>query len=152
MSTLCPITHPPCFYLKATMSLPQGHHAMSMCPDIILFNLRHHVYTMRNHCPLTSFLTLTPSRLFPILLDHSSLCHVLSIHCRLIIILSIYVQLTLTLAKVCPHSCLITSFSTPYHVYGTLQLQCFMKTNHQLNQYLNCKFGGFRLVVIILLI
>ena len=29
-------------------------------------------------------------------------------HCRLIIILSIYVWLTLTLAKVCPHSCLIT--------------------------------------------
>ena len=32
----------------------------------------------------------------------------LSICCRLIIILSIYVQLTLTLAKVCPHSRLIT--------------------------------------------
>jgi len=32
----------------------------------------------------------------------------LSIHCRLIIILSIYVWLTLTLAKVCPHSHLIT--------------------------------------------
>jgi len=33
---------------------------------------------------------------------------VLSIHCRLIIILSIYVWLTLTLAKVCPYSRLIT--------------------------------------------
>jgi len=65
---------------------------------------------MRNHCPLTSFLTLTPSRLFLILLDHSSLCYVLSIHCRLIIILSIYVRLTLTLAKVCPHSRLITQY------------------------------------------
>ena len=32
----------------------------------------------------------------------------LFLHCRLIIILSIYVWLTLTLAKVCPHSYLIT--------------------------------------------
>ena len=51
---------------------------------------------MRNSCPLTSLLTLTPSRLFPILLDPKSFQtilasvtwlpgHVLSIHCRLII-------------------------------------------------------------------
>ena len=65
---------------------------------------------MRNHCPLTSFLTLTSSKLFLILLDHSSLYHMLFIHCRLIIILSIYVWLTLTLAKVCPHSRLITQY------------------------------------------
>ena len=32
----------------------------------------HHVYTIRNHCPLVSSLTLTPSRLFPILLDPKS--------------------------------------------------------------------------------
>ena len=56
-------------YYSSTMLLPQGYHAMSMCPDIILFNLHHHICTMRNHCPLMSSLTLTPSRLFPILLD-----------------------------------------------------------------------------------
>jgi len=40
---------------QATMYLPQGQHAMSMCPDIILFNLHHtymhHMYTMRNYVP-----------------------------------------------------------------------------------------------------
>ena len=46
-------------YYSSTMLLPQGHHAMSMCPDIILFNLHHHMYTMRNSCPLISLLTLT---------------------------------------------------------------------------------------------
>jgi len=33
-------------YYSSTMLLPQGHHAMSICPDIILFNLCHHAYTM----------------------------------------------------------------------------------------------------------
>ena len=33
-------------YYSSTMLLPQGHHAISMCPNIILFNLHHHVYTM----------------------------------------------------------------------------------------------------------
>jgi len=51
MFILCPYIH-----YSSTMCLPQGHHAMSMCPDIILFNLCHicvhHVYTMRN--PLSS--------------------------------------------------------------------------------------------------
>ena len=90
-----------------------------MCHDVILLISTVHVHTMRNHSPLTSSLTLTPSRLFPILLDPKSfqtvlasvtwlLGHVFSIHCRLIIILTIFVQLTLTLAKVCPHSHLIT--------------------------------------------
>ena len=32
----------------------------------------YYVYTMRNHCPLTSSLTLTPSRLFLIFLDPKS--------------------------------------------------------------------------------
>ena len=79
----------------------------------------YHMYTMRNHCPLMLSLTLTPSRLSLILLDPKSFQtvlasvtwlpgHMLSIHCRLIRILSIYVWLTLTLAKVCLHSCLIT--------------------------------------------
>jgi len=93
-----------------------------MCPDVILLISAVHVYTMRNHCLLTSSLTLTSSRLFPILLDPKSFQtilasvtwlpgHVLSIYCRLIIILTIFVWLTLTLAKVCPHSHLITGAS-----------------------------------------
>ena len=83
-------------YYSSTMLLPQGHHAMSMCPDIILFNLCHHAYTMRNHCPLMSSLILTSSRLFLILLDPKSFQtaldystwlpgYVLFFHCRLII-------------------------------------------------------------------
>ena len=49
MSIPCPHGH-----YSSTMHLPQGQHAMSMCPDVILFNLHHtcvyHVYTMRNPC------------------------------------------------------------------------------------------------------
>ena len=45
-------------YYSSTMLLPQGYHFISMCSDVILFNLcytcAHHVYTMRNPCPLTS--------------------------------------------------------------------------------------------------
>ena len=33
-------------YYSSTIYLPQDYHAMSMCPDIILFNLCHHVCTM----------------------------------------------------------------------------------------------------------
>ena len=33
-------------YYSFTMLLPQGHHAMSMCSDIILFNLRYHTCIM----------------------------------------------------------------------------------------------------------
>ena len=33
-------------YYSSTILLSQGHHAISMCPDIILFNLHHHVCTM----------------------------------------------------------------------------------------------------------
>ena len=67
-STSCPITHPHVFSLRPPCFLHvPWHHT---------FNLRctyaHHVYTMRNPCPLTSSLTLTPSRLFPILLDPKS--------------------------------------------------------------------------------
>jgi len=63
-----------CVYLMSihyvsTLRLPCFLHV----PWHHTFNLRctcvHHVYTMRNYCPLTSLLTLTPSRLFPILLD-----------------------------------------------------------------------------------
>ena len=49
MSMLCPHVH-----YSSTMLLPQGQHAIYMCPDIILFNLyhmyMHYVYTMRNSC------------------------------------------------------------------------------------------------------
>ena len=81
----CPITHPPCFFLKATMPCPCALTSYS-------FNLCHHVYTMRNYCSLTSSLTLTLSRLFPILLDsksfqttldYSSLYHITSRSCAL---------------------------------------------------------------------
>ena len=64
-STSYPITHLHVFFLRPPCFL----HVL-WCHT---FNLRyiyaHHVYTMRNPCPLTSFLTLTPSRLFLILLD-----------------------------------------------------------------------------------
>ena len=67
-ATSCPITHPHVFSLRPPcfLHVPWRH----------IFNLRytcaHHVYTMRNPCPLTSSLTLTPTRLFPILLDPKS--------------------------------------------------------------------------------
>ena len=93
-STSCPITHPHVFSLRPPcfLHVPWCH----------TFNLRytcaHHVYTMRNLCPLTSLLTLTSSRLFLILLDPKSFQtaldsitwlpgHMLSypfVHCRLI--------------------------------------------------------------------
>ena len=114
-STSCPITHPHVFSIRPPYFLyvPWRHTLNLHC------TCAHYVYTMRNPCPLTSSLTLTPSRLFPILLDPKSFQtalgsitwlpgHVLSICCRLIIIILIYVRLTLTLAKVCPHSRLIT--------------------------------------------
>ena len=67
-STLCPITHPHVFSLRPPcfLHVPWCH----------TFNLHYtcayYMYTMRNPCPLTSFLTLTPSRLFLILLDLKS--------------------------------------------------------------------------------
>ena len=67
-TTSCPITHlhvfsirPPCF-----LHVP-WRHTFNLC-----YTCAHHVYTMRNLCPLMSSLTLTPSRLFPILLDPKS--------------------------------------------------------------------------------
>jgi len=122
-----PHVHPPYFYL---MSITHPHVFSIRLPCFLhvpwchTFNLHctcaHHVYTMRNPCPLMSLLTLTPSRPFPILLDPKSFQtaldsitwlpdHVpISIHCRLIKYYLIYVRLTLTLAKVCPHTRLIT--------------------------------------------
>ena len=49
------------------------HHTFNLC-----YTCAHHVYTMRNPCPLTSSLILTPSRLFPILLDRSRLYYMTS--------------------------------------------------------------------------
>ena len=44
----------PYVHYSSSMHLPQGYHAMSMCPDIILFNLYHacvhHMYTLRSTC------------------------------------------------------------------------------------------------------
>jgi len=64
-SSSCPITHPHVFSLRPPCFLHVPWHH--------IFNLRytyaHYVYTMRNPCLLMSSLTLTPSRLFPILLD-----------------------------------------------------------------------------------
>jgi len=79
-----PHVHLPCFYL---MSITHPH-VFSIRPPCRIhvpwrhtFNLRYtcayHVYTMRNPCPLTSSLTLTPSRLL-VLPDHSRLCHMTS--------------------------------------------------------------------------
>jgi len=103
VTTIClPHVHPPCFYLMS-ITHPHMFSIRPPCHIHVLwhhtFNLcctcAHHVYTMRNPCPLTSSLTLTPSRLFPILLDLKSFqtaldfitwlpSHVLSICCRLI--------------------------------------------------------------------
>ena len=92
-------------YYSSTMLLPHVFLLRSPChihvPWCHTLNLHciyvHHVYTMRNSCPLMLSLTLTPSRFFPILLDPKSFQtvlatvtwlpgHMLSIHCRLIII------------------------------------------------------------------
>ena len=119
-----------CSYVHASSSCSITHpHAFSLRPPYFLhvlwhhtFNLRctctHHVYTMRNHSPLTSSLTLTPSRLFPILLDPKSFQtilasitwlpgHMLSICCRLIITTVLFLS-TNPNPKVCPHTHLIT--------------------------------------------
>ena len=91
-STSCPITHPYVFSLRPPCFLHvPWRHTFNLC-----CTCAHHVYTMKHPCPLTSLLTLTPSRLFPILLDHSRLYHMTSrsrayllslFRCRLIIII-----------------------------------------------------------------
>ena len=118
--------------LQQCVYLMSIHHASTSRPLCFLhvpwrhtFNLHctcaHHVYTMRNHSPLKSSLTLTPFRLFPILLDPKSFQttlafvtwlpgHVLSIRCRLIIITTIYT---------CPNSNPSPSLST-CSIYNTL--------------------------------
>ena len=64
-STSCPVTHPHVFSLRPPCFLHvPWRHTFNLCYTCV-----YHVYTMRNPCPLMSSLTLTPSRLFPILLD-----------------------------------------------------------------------------------
>ena len=67
-TTSCPITHPHVFSLRLPCFLHVlWHHTLNLhC------TYAHYVYTMRNCCLLTSLLTLTPSRLFLILLDPKS--------------------------------------------------------------------------------
>ena len=88
----CPITHPHVFSLKPPCFL----HVPWCHTFNLYYTCAHHVYTIRNHCLLTSSLTLTPSRLFLILLDPKSFQtvldsitwlpdHMLFLHCRLII-------------------------------------------------------------------
>ena len=64
----CPITYPHVFSLRPLcfLHVPWRHTLNLHCTYM------HHVYTMRNSCLLMSSLTLTPSRLFPILLDPKS--------------------------------------------------------------------------------
>ena len=55
-STSYPITHPHVFSLRPPCFLHvPWHHTFNLC-----CTCAHHVYTMRNSCPLTSSLTLTP--------------------------------------------------------------------------------------------
>jgi len=97
-SSSCPITYPHVFSLRPPYCIHvPWHHT---------FNLHctctYHVYIIRNPCPLTSSLTLSPSRLFLILLDPKFFQTVLDsvtwlpghipifTCCRLIIITTIY--------------------------------------------------------------
>ena len=74
-SSSCPITHPHIFFLRPPCFLH-----MPWCYTLNLHcTCAHHIYTMRNYSPLTSSLTLTPSRLFPILLDPKSFQTVLAL-------------------------------------------------------------------------
>ena len=53
----CPITHPHVFSLRPPCFLHvPWHHTLNLC-----YTYAHYVYIIRNHCPLTSLLTLTPS-------------------------------------------------------------------------------------------
>jgi len=91
-SSSCPITHPHVFSIRPPYFLHVlWHHTLNL-----RYTCTYHMYIMRNPCFLMSSLTLTPSRLFPILLDPKSFQtvldsvtwlpgHILSIRCRLII-------------------------------------------------------------------
>ena len=107
------------FYYSSTMLLPQGHHAMSMCPDIILFNMHapcvHHEELMSLDIisnPNSFQTLLDPSRPL-VLLDHSRLCHMTSRSHALFPLQTNNNTTVLFLStnpnpKVCPHTCFIT--------------------------------------------
>ena len=95
-----------CDYLKSSNIIHTSTYLLYV-PWRHTLNLRctcaYHVYIIRNHCSLMSSLTLTPSRLFLILLNPKSfqtilasvtwlLGHMLSIHCRLIITAVLYLS------------------------------------------------------------
>ena len=48
-------------YYSSIMHLPQGYHAMSMCPDIILFNLHYTYVHYEKLMSLNIILTLNSS-------------------------------------------------------------------------------------------
>jgi len=136
-STSCPITHPHVFSLRPPCFLHVPWcHTFNLC-----YTCAHHVYTMRNPCPLMSFLTLTPSRLFPILLDPKSFQTALNsvtwllghvpisypfVRCRLIKYYCPISVLTLTLPKVCPHTCLITLWTLTISIFYFLYFSDFI--------------------------
>ena len=68
-STSCPITHPHVLSLRPPCFLHvPWRHTFNLC-----YTCAHHMYTMRNPCPLTSSPNPNSiSRLFPILLDPKS--------------------------------------------------------------------------------
>jgi len=68
-STSCPLTHPHVFSIRPLCFLHvPWHHTFNLC-----CTSAHHVYTMRNPCPLMSSPNPNSiSRLFPILLDPKS--------------------------------------------------------------------------------
>ena len=79
-SSSCPITHPRVFSLRPPCFLHvPWHHTFNLC-----CTCAHHMYTMRNPCPLTSspnpnsisrlFLILLDLKSFQTALDYSSLC------------------------------------------------------------------------------
>ena len=86
-----------CVYLMSihhvsTLRLPCFLHVPWRHTFNLHYTCTHYVYTMRNSCPLTLSLTLTPPRLFPILLDpksfqtaldYSSFYHMTSRSCTL---------------------------------------------------------------------
>jgi len=57
----CPLVIYLMSYYSSTIHLSQGHHAMSMCPDIILFNLCHTCVHHKELLSLDVILTLNSS-------------------------------------------------------------------------------------------
>ena len=117
-STSCPITHPHVFSIRPPCFLH-----VPWCHTLNLrYTCAHHVYTIRNPCPLTSSPNPNSiSRLFPILLDPKSFQTTLDYSTWLpghvLFYLSVCCKLYTTVLflstnpnpKVCPHPCAITA-------------------------------------------